>query len=223
MKHQRILIVEDDDLAAEALGMYLENQGYAVVTFGDSTSALNFLYDNDINLILLDMNLPDVSGMASITSIKRYTDAPIIAISAENDTNIIVQALMIGCDDYIVKPIENKILLARIFVQLRRYAKFDIKVQQSKELILKNSDFYLGNEKLVLTAKEYQILEYLYLYKNNPVQKIELAKILKVDIENSRVIDTHIKNIRVKLNDDSKSPKYIKSLYGQGIVLNPNH
>lgn len=219
MMHYKILIIEDEDDTAMALSFYLENQGYEVVCFPESTSAVNFLYDNEVNIILLDMNLPQISGMDSITTIKKYSNVPIIAISAYDDANTISQAIMLGCDDYLAKPFDNKVLLARIYSQLRRLNMISIE-KQTEVISYKSNSFYLNNQKILFTAKEYQIFEYLYKNKNNPVKKEELGKILNIDVAKSRALDLHIKNIREKINDNSKEQKFLKSLYAQGLMLN---
>lgn len=212
-----IMMIEDDHEVAKGMMFFLKNSGYKVVYHKDGSSALDYVSSNKVDLILLDVNLPDVSGLEVCAKVRQSSNVPIIVVSAVDETGVKLKLLNAGCDDYMVKPIDLKELNARMVANLRRtnneinsYVSDKINL----ELIKSGEYFKLNGKVLDLTVKEYVLLEYLFLNRDRVVPKEVLKDVLNLP-QTSRALDVHIKNIRKKLNNES----IIKVIYGQGIVL----
>ena len=224
----KILVADDEKEIRQVLGMILAEEGYEVVTAGDGQEAAR-LASGDIDLYILDVNMPQMSGFAAGMEIRKSYYAPIMfltAYSGEADKKMGFEA---GADDYLVKPFSNGELLLRVKALLRRSREYARMQRQSPageggELVYKNlrldtdrQAVWKGEELIVLTYTEYRILELLIRHR----KKIySLDNIYQSVWEDEAVGDTtimvHIKNIRKKLGDDSRNPRYIKTAWGKG-------
>lgn len=224
----KILVADDEKEIRQVLGMILAEEGYEVVTAGDGQEAAR-LASGDIDLYILDVNMPQMSGFAAGMEIRKSYYAPIMfltAYSGEADKKMGFEA---GADDYLVKPFSNGELLLRVKALLRRSREYARMQRQSPageggELVYKNlrldtdrQSVWKGEELIVLTYTEYKILELLIRHR----KKIySLDNIYQSIWEDEAVGDTtimvHIKNIRKKLGDDSRNPRYIKTAWGKG-------
>lgn len=224
----KILVADDEKEIRQVLGMILAEEGYEVVTAGDGQEAAR-LASGDIDLYILDVNMPQMSGFAAGMEIRKSYYAPIMfltAYSGEADKKMGFEA---GADDYLVKPFSNGELLLRVKALLRRSGEYARMQRQSPagesgELVYKNlrldtdrQSVWKGEELIVLTYTEYRILELLIRHR----KKIySLDNIYQSIWEDEAVGDTtimvHIKNIRKKLGDDSRNPRYIKTAWGKG-------
>ncbi|HIY00047.1 response regulator transcription factor [Faecalicatena contorta] len=223
----KILVADDEKEIRQVLGMILAEEGYEVVTAGDGQEAAR-LASGDIDLYILDVNMPQMSGFAAGMEIRKSYYAPIMfltAYSGEADKKMGFEA---GADDYLVKPFSNGELLLRVKALLRRSGEYARMQRQSpageEELVYKDlrldtdrQSVWKGEELIVLTYTEYRILELLIRHR----KKIySLDNIYQSVWEDEAVGDTtimvHIKNIRKKLGDDSRNPRYIKTAWGKG-------
>lgn len=224
----KILVADDEKEIRQVLGMILAEEGYEVVIAGDGQEAAR-LASGDIDLYILDVNMPQMSGFAAGMEIRKSYYAPIMfltAYSGEADKKMGFEA---GADDYLVKPFSNGELLLRVKALLRRSKEYARMQRQSPageggELVYKNlrldtdrQSVWKGEELIVLTYTEYRILELLIRHR----KKIySLDNIYQSVWEDEAVGDTtimvHIKNIRKKLGDDSRNPRYIKTAWGKG-------
>ena len=223
----KILVADDEKEIRQVLGMILAEEGYEVVTAGDGQEAAR-LASGDIDLYILDVNMPQMSGFAAGIEIRKSYYAPIMfltAYSGEADKKMGFEA---GADDYLVKPFSNGELLLRVKALLRRSGEYARMQRQSpageEELVYKDlrldtdrQSVWKGEELIVLTYTEYRILELLIRHR----KKIySLDNIYQSVWEDEAVGDTtimvHIKNIRKKLGDDSRNPRYIKTAWGKG-------
>ncbi len=224
----KILVADDEKEIRQVLGMILAEEGYEVVIAGDGQEAAR-LASGDIDLYILDVNMPQMSGFAAGMEIRKSYYAPIMfltAYSGEADKKMGFEA---GADDYLVKPFSNGELLLRVKALLRRSREYARMQRQSPageggELVYKNlrldtdrQSVWKGEELIVLTYTEYRILELLIRHR----KKIySLDNIYQSVWEDEAVGDTtimvHIKNIRKKLGDDSRNPRYIKTAWGKG-------
>ena len=223
----KILVADDEKEIRQVLGMILAEEGYEVVTAGDGQEAAR-LASGDIDLYILDVNMPQMSGFAAGMEIRKSYYAPIMfltAYSGEADKKMGFEA---GADDYLVKPFSNGELLLRVRALLRRSGEYARMQRQSpageEELVYKDlrldtdrQSVWKGEELIVLTYTEYRILELLIRHR----KKIySLDNIYQSIWEDEAVGDTtimvHIKNIRKKLGDDSRNPRYIKTAWGKG-------
>ena len=227
----KILVADDEKEIRQVLGMILAEEGYEVVIAGDGQEAAR-LASGDIDLYILDVNMPQMSGFAAGMEIRKSYYAPIMfltAYSGEADKKMEFEA---GADDYLVKPFSNGELLLRVKALLRRSREYARMQRQSPageggELVYKNlrldtdrQSVWKGEELIVLTYTEYRILELLIRHR----KKIySLDNIYQSVWEDEAVGDTtimvHIKNIRKKLGDDSRNPRYIKTAWGKGYYV----
>lgn len=223
---KKILIIEDDDVIGTGLKYYLDAEDYEVYLAKNAKESLSIINNiNDLNIILLDINLPDMSGFDLFKKIKEIKNIPIIFLTA-NDLEIsIVRGLDMGADDYITKPFKARELISRINAVLRRngnsnreniinIGNISIDINQAK--VMKN------NEVIFLTALEYKILLLLVLNPNIIFTREKiLADIWDVSEEyvNDNTLTVYIKRIREKIEDDPSNPKVIKTIRGIGYKI----
>ena len=214
---QKILIVEDDYSIHDILKEILKMNGYITYDAYNGSDALNIIRKEDINLILLDLMLPDINGEDLIKKVK---DIPIIIISAKVSSNDKINCLLDGANDYVTKPFDKDELLARIKVQLRNNKQnYELKY---KELHLLNDyqTLMINNEKVKLTKTEYLILKELLQNTKRVVTKNTLLDLISMDNldcdENS--LKVHISNIRKKMRKYT-SNNYIEAVWGIGFKI----
>lgn len=225
MEHKNILIVEDEKNIVEVIEAYLSKEGFNVFTAEDGKKALELFQSNNIHLIILDLMIPKISGEEVCTNIRSTSDVPIIMLTAKADEDHRVQGLSIGADDYVIKPFSPRELTSRVKALLRRsYRDYGPLAQN---LVFNDGDLEIEVEKMIvrkqnksvnLTVNEFKILLALV---SNPGVVLSREQL----IENSfghqyegfdRTIDTYIKNIRQKIEDNPKKPKYVLTVYGAG-------
>lgn len=225
MNQKTILVVDDEPKIVEVITSLLESKGYAVLQADSGKRALELFEKENISFILLDLMLPDISGEEVCRQVRRVSRVPIIMVTAKVEEEMLLEGLEIGADDYITKPFSLKELLARIEVVLRRsseepmplftkmsYNEEDLIVDISKDLILKK-------QKVVnLTPTERNILTVLLKYPGRVFTREELITFaLGSEFEGyDRVVDSHIKNLRQKIEDNPRSPRYILTVHGKG-------
>ena len=217
-----ILIVEDEIKVAETIKAYLEKDCFNVYFAILGSAALNILRDEPINLVVLDLMLPDISGEEICKTVRKTSDIPIIILTAKSSEDAKVNALNIGADDYLVKPFSPRELVARIKAVLRRAGLFN-----ENNAVFYNDglsiDFGLrivkkGDIEITLTPNEYKLLTFLaqnsgrYFSREDLIEGAIGGKYDGYD----RAVDSHIKNLRHKIEDNPKEPKYIITQYGVG-------
>lgn len=216
----KILIVEDDISIHNILEELLKKEDYLTYNAYYGTEALLLLEKESVDLILLDLMLPAISGEEIIEKIK---DTPIIVLSAKISSEDKVNCLMSGANDYITKPFDSKELLARIEVQLRSKNKSSImETLKYKDLELLNDNHTLlicGN-KVNLTKTEYAILKHLLLNPHQVITKNKLLDLISTDTEDcdENSLRVHISNIRKKIRDYTEK-EYIESIWGIGFKI----
>lgn len=225
MKKKKILVVEDEAKILEVVTSLMEKQGYEVYQAEEGKKALEIFNNNEISLIILDLMLPDISGEEICMKIREKSRVPIIMLTAKIEEANLLRGLDIGADDYITKPFSLMELVARVKVILRR--SHDELKPLYKYNSFQNGDLYIDvesniikkkNELLNLTQSEWKILLSLIKYPNKVFTREELVTIaLGSDFDGyNRTIDTHIKNLRQKIEDNPKSPSYIITVFGKG-------
>lgn len=219
-----ILLVEDDITLAMGIEYSLKNEGFNVYTVGKIKDAKEKISNSHIDIILLDVNLPDGNGYELCKEVRVYSEVPIIFLTACDEEVNIVMGLDLGADDYITKPVRVRELVARINAVARRKGvvskdKEDNKiiVRDIKVLPLKY-EVYKGDEKLQLTSVEYKLLLLLIENSGNVLtRKTLLEKLWDIEgdfIEES-TLTVYIKRLREKLKEDKESP-YIETVRGIG-------
>lgn len=218
-----ILIVEDEVKILEVLEAYLKREGYSVITALNGKEALDKYKKCSPKLVILDLMLPDISGEKVCETIRMESDVPIIMLTAKVEEDSILKGFSLGTDDYITKPFSPKQVVARINAVLKRTLnlKQDNILKFDNESLVINLDTYevIKDDKLVeLTPSEFKILLALCESPKKVFTRSELLdRALGDDIDvYDRIIDSHIKNLRSKIEDNSKSPKYILTVHGVG-------
>ena len=222
---KKILIIEDDEAIKIGLKYYLEQESFDIVTAANGEDAIKEIKKNmDISLILLDINLPDISGFELFKKIKEINNFPIIFLTANDLEVSIVMGIDMGADDYITKPFKARELVSRINSVLRRYDNKDVNKIKIKniEIDLKQAKVFKNGIDVMLTALEYKILLSLALNPNTIFTREKLlADIWDVNEEfvNDNTLTVYIKRIREKIEDDITTPKIILTIRGIGYKI----
>lgn len=222
---QRILIVEDDLEINKLLTDFLKENGYEVFCLYDGLHVLDYLQENKIDLLVLDIMLPYRSGDIVLSNIRKQFTLPVIIISAKETTQNKIDLLRLGADDYITKPFDMEEVLARIESNLRR-----VQFQNNSQNVLKYEDLILDFEKnlvsvrgieLSLTAKEFSILELLMKYPDKVFSKANLFQSVwgMEYINEDNTLNVHISNLRNKLKNICPEKEFIDTVWGIGYRL----
>ncbi|GAB7140220.1 response regulator transcription factor [Deferribacterales bacterium RsTz2092] len=223
MNVKPVVLVVDDELKILALvKAYLESSGFEVLGAASGKSALASIESNAIDILLLDLMLPDVMGEDICRKVRERSALPIIMMTAKADEESIINGLALGADDYITKPFSLKELVARVKAALRRSSMTKAiparLVSGSLALDIENKQATLDGQSLALTRNEYEILRLFMTHPAKVFTRDEIIDNIKgEDFDGfDRTIDTHIKNLRQKIADEPKSPKFIQTVYGMG-------
>lgn len=223
MKYQ-ILVVEDQPEISEIVSKYLEKEGYGYDLAKDGFEALEIFNHNTVHLVLLDIMMPGIDGFEVLKEIRKVSEVPVIMMTARQEEVDRLKGFSTGADDYVVKPFSVKELMLRIRRFLKRvYHDSDEIVYQYKELSLhaKSMKLYKKNEEIPITAAEYSLL--LVMFKNQG-QVLTREQLIELAYGNEyegydRNIDSYIKRIRQKIEDDPKNPQVLITKYGAGYIF----
>lgn len=222
---KKILIVDDEPKIIEVLKSFLESKGFFVLYAETGDQALEIFQRDNIALILLDLMLPGISGEEVCKAIRQYSRVPIIMLTAKIEEENLLEGLGIGADDYITKPFSLKALYARIEAVMRRsggdpdpllhralFNDRDLVIDFDGRTVRKN------HTELKLTPNEFNILSALAKYPNKVFTRDELIRIAFNDEFEGfdRTVDSHIKNLRKKIETDPKKPIYVLTMHGIG-------
>lgn len=213
-----ILIVEDNDELAEVLLDFLVAEGYEAEIAGNGYEALELFSAHSPRLVILDIMLPGMDGFTVCTEIRRLSDVPVIIVSARGEKTDMLDGLGLGADDYIEKPYDIDILLAKINgIFERRYRGRMIK-EGSLTIDCAKREVYLDGRPLPLTVKEYELLLLLVKNKEKVISKEELFnKVWGVESESEQqTLTVHIKRLRQKIEKDPGNPRCILTVWGVG-------
>lgn len=222
---KKILIVDDEVKIVEVVKSYLENSGYSVYEAYNGKEALDKFEKENPALVVLDLMLPDMTGEEICKALRKKSRVPIIMLTAKVEEEDVLKGLNIGADDYVTKPFSPRQLVARIEAVLRRAS--DALVPLSSLISFNNDELVIDTlkyevkkhgEVINLTPNEYKLLLTMIKYPDKAFTREELISIgLGEDFNGyDRTIDTHIKNIRQKIESDPKNPKYILTIRGIG-------
>lgn len=229
METYRILLVEDDTEISEMLKNYLSTENYDVICAFDGQEACEKFDEEEFNLVLLDLMIPKISGMGVMEHIRRKSFLPIIILSAKDTENDKTLGLGLGADDYITKPFSVVEVLARIKAALRRTMHYDSApaqepaVLQAGELTMNLTDYTVTKrgKTVELTAKEFEILKILMQNPKKVYTKEQLYSLVWNDayLGDENAVNVHISRLRNKIEDDSRKPVYILTVWGIGYKL----
>lgn len=223
MNTQCVLVVDDDRNICELIRLYLEKEGFTVTLAHDGQAAITLFKESTPSVVLLDVMLPKMDGFQVCREIRRISNIPIIMLTAKGETFDKVLGLELGADDYMVKPFENKELVARIKAVLRRY---DPKGDAEKEVVYPNLAINLSNYELKINGNPVDIppkeLELLYFLATNPNKVFTREQLLETVwgfdyFGDSRTVDVHVKRLREKLDLAGEGQSWqLKTVWGVG-------
>jgi len=225
----RILVVDDEKEIADLVEVYLHNEDFEVCKFYSGSEALECIENCAFDLAILDIMLPDMSGLDICKTIRSLGhNFPIIMLTAKNEEADKITGLTFGADDYITKPFKPLELVARVKAQLRRYKRYNqtpgVKPEAQLEyagllMNVENHECLLDGQALSLTPTEFSILKILLTNKGKVVSSEAMFHELWQDeyyTKSNNTITVHIRHLREKLGDDAGSQKYIKTVWGVG-------
>lgn len=219
----RILVVDDEEKIRSVLKSYLEKAGYRVYEIDTGSKVIPFLSEQQVDFIILDLMLPDVSGEELCQQIRQRSAVPILMLTAKSSEANRIHGLELGADDYVIKPFSPREVVARVKTILRRsgsdllaaeisFHDGDLRINTNQEIV------YRQGQPVNLTPIEYQLLVTL---ARNPLRVFTrsecIIKVYGYDYEGDpRVIDQHVKNLRQKIERDPANPTYIQTVFGKG-------
>ena len=220
---RRILLVEDEKNIRDAVAAYLERAGYWVTPAADGQEAVDAFSLHQFDLVILDLMLPRLPGEKVSRIIRDTSDVPIIMLTAKGEVEDRIVGLELGADDYLIKPFSPRELVARVRALLRR-AHIDSEPQREVldfgglTIDLNGHKVLVNDEEVDLTASEFKLLTTLSRYPGRVYSRMELVeKVLGYDFEGyERTIDSHVKNLRAKIGDDPRNPRWIYTVHGVG-------
>ena len=231
---KRILIVEDDADISMVEEAYLEAAGFETRIVTDGTGISSLIQKEEYDLILLDLMLPGKSGYEICREIRDEVDVPILMVTARTESVDKVRGLGLGADDYISKPFDPAELVARVNANLRQYERMlqrlpQEKTEEPEEIIIQDLRIlvnswkvYKGEKEIKFPNREFELLKFLSMNPNIVFSKEQLfEKIWGYDyVGDSATVMVHINRVREKIEDDSKNPKILETVWGAGYRLN---
>lgn len=220
----RALLIDDDQKLSELLKQYFHQYDIDVITAFHPKKGMELMRTENPDIIILDVMLPEMDGFSVCREIRKESDIPIIMLTARGDTTDKIVGLEIGADDYLAKPFEPRELVARIQTIVRRSQNRVPKkslVIGELEIKLNERDALLNGESLQLTSNEFELLSYFASHAGKKIDRDEIMNHLRGIDANfySRSVDILVSRLRQKLGDDSKSPRFIKTVWGEGYVF----
>ena len=215
--NKKILLVEDDLQMQALIVDYLKDYGFIVTAFDNPKDVLeDFKLNSDYSIIILDLMLPFMDGFDLFNKLKEIKNIPIIISTARGDIGNKIHGFELGADDYLAKPYEPRELVLRIESILKRNSTKSFKIGDFT-IDKDNRTVLIDDYAIDFTKIEFEIFIYLIENKNKISSREQILNATSLDFNTkNRTIDMHISNIRAKIGDDSKNPKYIKSIWGIG-------
>ncbi|MFH1651757.1 MAG: response regulator transcription factor [Chloroflexota bacterium] len=219
---QKILVVDDEKGIVDIIQAYLEREGYRVITADNGRSALELARREAPDLIVLDLMLPEVSGWDVCREVRKQAAIPVIMLTARDDTTDKIIGLELGADDYMTKPFDPKELVSRVRAVLRRSGGQpssgeslrlgDITIDTAKRQVRR------GTDTIELTPIEFDLLRVIAEHPGRVYSRMQLLDMIQGEAYEGyeRTIDSHIKNLRKKLEPDPEKPRYVLTVYGVG-------
>ena len=224
MAGKKILVVDDDAKIVELVKLYLNRDGYVVITATEGNEALRLARESRPDLIVLDIMLPGMNGLEICRALRNESSVPIILLTAKTTEADRITGLDLGADDYVTKPFSPKELAARVRAVFRRSPEETLQMGPEEvrfgnlTINFRRHEAFLSTRSLDLTPVEFKLLGVLAREPNRVFSRTQLIeKVLGYDFDGfDRTIDVHILNLRRKLEPDASHPRYIKTVYGSG-------
>ncbi len=229
----KILVVDDEKEIADLLEVYLQNDGYIVRKAYCGSDALKYIETEEIDLAILDVMLSDIDGFRICQGIREKYFYPVIMLTAKVEDNDKIMGLTLGADDYITKPFNPLEVVARVRSQLRRYVKYNNAAAAEPDTVLAEYEIrglvinkdahkcFLYGEEIALTPMEFSLLWYLCDNRGKVISAEELFENVWGEkyIDNNNTVMAHIGRLREKLKEPAKNPKFVKTVWGVGYII----
>lgn len=228
----KILVVEDEHDIADLIEVYLNNENYTVYKYYSAREALACIANTELDLAILDIMLPDITGFELCRKIREQHTFPVIMLTAKDEETDKITGLTLGADDYVTKPFRPLELIARVKAQLRRYKKYSLIKEGTEtspvlsysglEINTNSYECLLHDKPIALTPTEFAILRILLEHKGGVVSSEQLFHEIWQDeyySKNNNTITVHIRHLREKLGDSMEESKYIKTVWGVGYKI----
>ena len=229
-----VLICDDERDIVEALKIYLSGEGYSLFAAYDGREALEIAAANEIHLILMDVMMPRLDGIAATARLREQTNAPIILLTAKSESSDKVLGLNVGADDYITKPFDPAEVVARVRSQLRRYTRLCAKGAEETArryavgpIVLDEAakSVTVDGESVTLTPIEYNILHLLIRHPGHIYSSAQIYELVwnEPPLGAETSVSVHIRHLRQKLEIDPSTPRYLKVVWGLGYKMEDSH
>lgn len=223
----RILVCDDERDIVSALKIYLEAEGYTVLTAYDAREALDLLAREDVQLAILDVMMPGLDGISALGRLRQFSNIPVLLLTAKSEDADKIIGLNAGADDYITKPFNPVELAARVRANLRRYTKLGGQMMSDELTVngltmsLRSKEVTVWGESVVLTPTEYDILRFFMEHPGQVFSPREIYESVWKEkfVGGDGTVAVHIRHIREKIEIDPGEPRYIKAVWGQGYKL----
>jgi DNA-binding response OmpR family regulator len=222
---QSVLIVEDERKIRDLLRSYFEREGFSVVTTGSGAEAITMAAEVAPDLMVLDLRLPDVAGETVVTEIRRHAATPILMLTAKAGEADRIRGLELGADDYVTKPFSPREVVLRAHAILRRGASVEVVVPLSfgdgqLEIDVERRSLMVRGAPVELTPSEWGLLIALTTNTGRVYSRIELLnRVRGFEFASERAVDSHVKNLRRKVEVDSRNPRIVETVLGTGYRL----
>ncbi len=221
---ENILIIEDDRILNRGVSFALKKEGYRVISKFNISEGKAYIMENDIDFLLLDINLPDGSGLDLCEQLNNKINFPIVFFTANDTEEDMIKGFERGCDDYIVKPFSMDVLKLKINAILKRSVEIEKWIFKYKDLKIdfESRKVFIKEKEVNLTGTEYKLLELLSKNKGRAVTKEIILEKLWDSNRNyvdENTISVNIRRLRKKIEEDAKNPRYIITLFGIGYIL----
>ncbi len=223
-----VLVCDDDTAIQNSIKIFLENNGYNVLTASDGEECISVIDSNEIHCLVLDIMMPRMDGLSAMLKIRETQNFPIILLSAKSEDTDKITGLSFGADDYVTKPFNPLELVARVNSQIRRYSTLGSMEKTDSQIITgglvldtRSKQVTVDGEQVHLTAREYKILEYLMQNMNVVLSSSQIYEAVwnEASFGIEKTVTVHIRNIREKIEINPKEPKYLKVVYGLGYKI----
>lgn len=227
-----VLVCDDDKDIVEAISIYLETAGYAVVKAYDGFEALDKIKTEEIHLVIIDIMMPNMDGIMATRKIRELSQVPVIFLSAKSEDADKILGLDIGADDYVTKPFNPLELVARVKSQIRRYTQLGsiTETVSDDDIVIVNGGLVINDsaksvtvdgDEVKLTPIEYNILKYLTENRGRVFNTNQIYEAVWDEdaVGSDNIIAVHIRHIREKIEINPKEPRYLKVVWGQGYKI----
>lgn len=227
---KKILIADDEQHILDTISAYLRAEGYEVLTAHNGREALFTFRHEYPDLVILDVMMPEMNGWEAARMIRKDSLVPLLLLTARVDDIDQITGLEIGADDYVTKPFSPRVVVARVRALLRRasgeastetlvFRVGDLELNTETHLVLRNG------ERIELTPSEFTLLQTFIARPGRVFTRMELLDIVQGEAYAAyeRTIDVHVKNLRIKIEDDPRDPHYIETVYGIGYRMRPEN